>query len=208
MTQATLKNACMIVLILLAGIALNPTWAGGDHHEAKIKIIGDDFELDETDVSDLEIGESMSFYTDNGREVLILRQEDGFDISVDGESIALPRMSAGGHGGHSGVKVITKEIVCDSDGEECDHEFINIHEGGDFEVLHLAGEELDLNIEVLRELHCDADGECDHDVKVWHEGGDWDIDIDEESLIDISEGDGSKVIIIKRIKHSEGGEEI
>ena len=38
MSQYTLKNTCMIVMILLACIALNPTWAGGDNYQANIRI--------------------------------------------------------------------------------------------------------------------------------------------------------------------------
>lgn len=209
MTQSTLKNACMIVLILLAGIALSPTWAGGDQYEAKIKIVGEDFELDEADVSDLEVGESMSFYTDSGRDVLVVREENGFDISIDGESLDLPTLVHDDHhgGGFHGVKVITKEIVCDDD-EECDHDFINIHEGGDFEVLELLGEELALDIEVLRDFECSDEEECKHAVKIWHNSDGHDFEFNDESEFEFNDEDGKKVIIIKKRIHDHEGEEI
>ena len=207
MTQYTLKNACMIVMILLAGIALNPTWAGGENYQAKIKIIGDDFELDETDVSSLEVGESMTFYSDEGREILVTREDDGFDISIDGESLDLPRLVGGADGGHHGIKVIKKQFMCDSD-EECDHEFINIHEDTDMQLLHFAGDELALDIEVLHELHCDNEEDCDHAVKIWHDSGDMDFELEDSSVLDFTDEDGSNVIIIKRRLHGAEGEEI
>ncbi len=203
MMQYALKNACMIVMILLAGIALSPTWAGGDHHEAKIKIIGDDFELDETDISDLAVGESMTFYTDSGREVLVIREEDGLDISVDGESLDIPRMS----GGHHGVKVITREIVCDDDGE-CDHDFIHMGGESDIEFLHLEGEDLALDFEAIHDLHCDDEEICDHDVRIWHDGGDRDFELEDGSVFDFSDDHGNKVFIIKKVHHADEGEEI
>lgn len=209
MTQYTLKNACMIVMILLAGIALSPSWAGGENYQAKIKIIGDDFELDEFDVSGLGVGGSMSFYTNEGREVLVTREDDGFDISIDGESLDIPRFAGGAHlaGGHHGVKVITREFVCDSD-EECDHEFINIHEDADIHFLDIAGDELALDIEILHELQCDNVEECDHDVMIWREDGDWDSELEDGALLDFSEDDGHRVIIIKKRIHKDAGEEI
>ena len=203
MTQYTLKNACMIVLILLAGIALNPTWAGGDHHQVKIKIIGDDFELDETDISGLAVGESMTFYTDNGREVFVTREDGGFDISIDGESLDLPRLSNSYHG----IKVIHKEIICDGD-LECDHEFINIHAAGDFELLELMGEELALDIEIFQDFECGNEEECNHTVKIWHSEDGELMELLEHGNFEGLHGDGKEIIIIKRQIHAEAGEEI
>ena len=209
MTQYTLKNACMAVLILLAGIALSPTWAGGDNYEAKIKIIGDDFELDEADVSNLEPGESMSFYTDSGREVLVVREDDGFDISIDGESLDLPSLAHGAHhgGGFHGVKIITKDFVCD-DEDECVHDFISIDDIGEIEVLDLLGEELALDFQVHQNVECDDTEDCSHNIKVLHYSEGQSFEFNKEVLSDFTSEDGSRVIIIKNQMHIEEGEEI
>lgn len=207
MTQYTLKNACMIVMILLAGIALSPSWAGGENYQAKIMIIGEDFELDEMDVSGLGLGESMSFYTDEGREVLVTREDDGFDISIDGESLDIPRFAGGTHGGYHGVKIITRELVCDSD-QECDHDFISIHDGAEIQMLHMDGGELALEIEMLHELQCDSEEQCGHAINIWQDSHDWDFDMEDGAEFDFSEADGHRVIIIKKRLHEDAGEEI
>lgn len=84
--------ACL--LILFAGVAL----AGdgdeeGDiviHERHHIKLKLDD-DMDLIEIEDLEIGESRQFFTDEGKEVVVTRSDDGVEITVDGEEIDLPK---------------------------------------------------------------------------------------------------------------------
>ena len=58
-----------------------------DSHTAKIVIAGDgDTEIFEVD-GELEVGESRQFFTESGKEIVITRTDEGFDMTIDGESL-------------------------------------------------------------------------------------------------------------------------
>ncbi|MEM1178573.1 MAG: hypothetical protein AAGM22_09525 [Acidobacteriota bacterium] len=88
----------------IAAAVFAPTIYGGDDDETKsshrahviVKTSGnsDSFMVDG---DDLEIGESRQFFTEDGEEVVVLRTESGFEISVDGEDVL---------NGDSGVNVV------------------------------------------------------------------------------------------------------
>lgn len=60
----------------------------------EIKIITDgDAEAIDLDIADLEVGETRQMFTESGKEVVITRTEEGYEIDVDGEEIEI-----GGHG--------------------------------------------------------------------------------------------------------------
>ncbi len=45
----------------------------------------DDFNLHETDISELTIGESQTIGTDSGKVIDLLRTADGVEVYIDGE---------------------------------------------------------------------------------------------------------------------------
>lgn len=49
----------------------------------------------ELDLSDLEVGESRSAWTESGKEIVATRTEDGHVLTLDGEEIDLPRIDRG-----------------------------------------------------------------------------------------------------------------
>lgn len=99
----------------------------------------DDFELAETDISDLEIGDSETIYTDSGRTIDLLRTEDGVEIYVDGELIDLSHHGAKSlHGGHN---LVHKRMVLDCDLEEDCEDLAWISEDGEIDVESLHGED-------------------------------------------------------------------
>jgi hypothetical protein len=121
-TENMNRNA---ILFLVAGggalaLGLSPAWllAGGDteaDHEEKIVVAlkTDGFELEETDLSDLAVGDAHTIHTGSGKTVDLLRTEDGIEVYVDGELMT-------SHGGdHSQHRIVHKhvEIVCDDTGE-------------------------------------------------------------------------------------------
>ena len=81
----------------------------------------DDFELTETDISTLAIGEAQTFETESGRIIDVLRTADGAEVYVDGE---LLEMNLDDHDLHQ-KHVIKRhvEIECDSE-EDCDEEML------------------------------------------------------------------------------------
>ena len=96
--------------------ALAPGLAMANSIEKRvIAIKTNDFELSETDVSDLAVGEAETIVTEDGKTVDILRTAEGLEIYVDGE---LLDMSFGeSHGTHRMHK--RKVITCDGAEGDC-----------------------------------------------------------------------------------------
>jgi len=94
----------------------------------------DNYELLETDVSSLAVGEAQTIETDTGKIIDILRTVDGVEIYVDGELLEMDLDHEDLHEGHMVEKHV--EIICDSE-EECDrHVLITDGENFDLEELH------------------------------------------------------------------------
>lgn len=92
----------------------------------------DDFELHETDISDLAVGEAETVFTESGKTIDLLRTAEGVEIYVDGELLDTgPGGLEGVHGEH---KLLHKhvEIICDDD-EECE-EVVHIEEDFDIDL--------------------------------------------------------------------------
>jgi len=179
----------------LAAIALLA--AGNIQADTEEKMIialkTDDFEMTETDVSSLAIGESQMIETDSGKVIDILRTADGVEIYVDGELLEMSFDSEGLHeeslhGDHMIKKHV--EIICDND-EECDKN-VFVMTGDD------SGENIVIHKEI--ELTCTAEEEGNDcsDKMVWVSDGE-EIDLKElhEMHMD-GEGEGHKVIMIKK----------
>jgi hypothetical protein len=102
----------------------------------------DTFELAETDISALAVGESQTIETDSGRIIDILRTADGAEIYVDGELLEMNFDQESLHEHHMIRKQV--EVICDGD-DECDKV-----------ILISDGEDIDL--EELHEMHEGGDG--------------------------------------------------
>jgi hypothetical protein len=92
--------AVMILTISAASLS-----AGED--KMVIALTTDDFELAETDVSDLGIGDSETIYTESGKTIDLLRTADGIEIYVDGELLELGSLHGEGH--HEKVIIIKEK---------------------------------------------------------------------------------------------------
>ena len=135
-------------IFALAAIALLATGNVQADSEEKmiIALKTDDFEMTETDVSALAVGESQTIETDSGKVIDILRTADGAEIYVDGELLEMDFAKEGLHKDHMMQKHV--EIVCDSD-EECDEN-----------VFVLAGDDADLEqLHEMHEIHMEGEGE-------------------------------------------------
>ena len=155
----------VVALLTLSGAGFA---SGGDDpnivEETKmvIKLITDDFELAETDISDLEIGDLETIVTDSGRVIDLLRTEDTVEVYVDGELLDIGLHSDHHVAVHKNVEVICgqegeyEEWVVVSDGEECSFDLDALHSEGHGAVI-IHGDDVDLDFE-------DFDGE--HETKV------------------------------------------
>ena len=96
--------------------------------KAVIAISGDDYTLEETDVSHLGVGESEIIETESGKVIEILREDTGFTIFVDGEMLPKPPEAP------AMAMHISKEVVCDDTGE-CSEEVHVLKDGEELEGL-------------------------------------------------------------------------
>ena len=86
----------------------------------------DDFELAETDISDLEIGDAETIYTERGKTIDLLRSAEGIEIYVDGELLEMGLHDEEGHHEAHHIVHMDVEVECESD-EECEHEMGSLH---------------------------------------------------------------------------------
>jgi len=130
-------------IFTLAALALLSTTSVQAASEDKIVIAlkTDSFELTETDISTLAIGESQTIETDSGTVIDLLRTADGAEIYVDGELLDIDFEGESLHEDHMIRKHV--EVICDSD-DECE-EMVWASDGEDFELdelheMHMQGE--------------------------------------------------------------------
>lgn len=129
-----------------------PALAGDVGHDAHVEkmvvaLATDDFELAETDVSHLAVGEVETIHTESGQIIDILRTGDGLEIYVDGELV-----DAGGPGLHEERRVVQKrvEVICDGDEVDCE-EMVWTSDGEDLDLDALHGEDHESKVIVIRE---------------------------------------------------------
>lgn len=201
-----------IILLLVTGIFVLSTsslLAGEDVEkiveEKYIVVLStDDFELEETDLSHLAVGDAETILTESGKTVDLLRTEDGIEIYIDGELLDIGMGDVELHGSHKIIHTDV-EIICDED-EECE-ENIWISEDGDIdlEALHASGDHKVIMI------HEDSEhGEMDVDVEVLHEGHETAHKVIKikhgepgDDMGELHEAHGEKIIIIKKTTEDE-----
>lgn len=116
----------ILVPILAAGLlaGLSPLALAGDAESEEVRVEKrvialktDDFELQETDVSHLAVGDAETIVTDDGRTIDILRTAEGVEVYLDGELVA-PAVHDDGamHGDHE-VMHKRVEVHCGDEGE-------------------------------------------------------------------------------------------
>ena len=160
----------------------------------------DDFQLAETDISTLAIGEAQTIETNSGKIIDILRTNDGAEIYVDGELLEMNFKHEGLHEEHIMNKHV--EIVCDN-GEECDEDiFIINHDEDEASGWATAdGEHVVIHREV--EVTCNDNDEgdhCSHQMVLISD----DEDIDLERLHEEhGSGEGHKLFVIKKVQVTE-----
>ena len=177
-----MKPALTRPLIALGATLLaTPVCAGESLHSTHvIKIATGDAEVIEADMSDLGVGESLSFTTDSGRIVDVLRGADGIELFLDGELI-----DAGAPSAHDNDRLALHEkviIACSDDDDACS------------EAMHrIEGSDSDINVFVARhdiEVVCDATDDCDQTVWIESDG--------EHDLETLHESGHHKVIVIRK----------
>ena len=191
-----MKHYLKPIFILTSMALLTATSVQADTEEKMvIALKTDHFELAETDISALAIGEAKTIETESGKVIDILRTTDGAEIYIDGELLEMNFYDEDPHDEH----VIRKhvEVICE-EGDDCNKHQV-IHAEGDTDISEWMieeGENIIIHKEI--ELSCtdDEDGTSCSDNMVWISDGE---EIDMEELHKShADGEGHKVIVIKR----------
>ena len=133
--------ALVTVLLAITGLAVAHE---GDGHKMKVVLGGD---ADTFELGELEVGETRQFFTESGKEVVITRSEDGYEVNVDGKEI---NILSPGHHSASFVKI-------DRDSGDGEATF-------DVMVKGFTGSHGDDNVFIVKG---EGDGEGEHSY-VWH----------------------------------------
>lgn len=105
----------------------------------------DDFELTETDISTMAVGEAQTIVSQSGKIIDILRTSEGAEVYVDGELLEMHLDDENLHQEHIVEKHV--EIECET-GEECEETvFILADDGGE------ASESVMIDLHKLHEEH-------------------------------------------------------
>ena len=191
------KIGINLLVILTAFLCAGFTFAG-DKQKMVIELKTNDFEMAETDISDLAIGESETIVTESGKTIDLLRTAEGVEVYVDGELLETPDMNnmelhGEGHGEMHKLVIIECEVDDASDLEaECGEDMVFISDGDfDMDMLH---EETGNRKVIVKRIHSDCaseeEGDCE-DQQVWISDGE---DFDMSELHEV--GEGHKVIEI------------
>lgn len=81
--------ALVTALLAVAGLSFAHE---GESHQMKIVVGGD---ADTFEIGELEVGETRQLFTESGKEVVITRNESGYEVNVDGKEINI--VSPGHH---------------------------------------------------------------------------------------------------------------
>jgi hypothetical protein len=193
--ELQMKNQSMLFLVFaavaLANLAIASAGEESTTHQHKtvIALQTDDFEIAETDISDLQVGESETIVTDSGKVIDLLRTEDGVEIYVDGELLEMTfGDEAGIHGDH-GTLHKRVQIICESE-DDCE-ESVWVSEMNDLESLSGADGEHQVIRKTIK-VECEGEDDCSKH-NIWIGSGD---DIDIEALHEHGAAQG--IVMIKR----------
>ena len=130
-----------IILLTVTIFAFNAASLSAGEEKMVIALKTDGFELAETDISNLEIGDAETIYTESGKTIDLLRTAGGVEIYVDGE--LLETGLNGEEGIHEGHHIVHRQVEVDCDPEEdCD---------ADFELESLHGEDHHKKVIIITE---------------------------------------------------------
>ena len=120
------KIGWLVSLAVATLVAAGLSFAAGPEvqqkvqHKIQLELLVDD-DLIDIAAEELEVGEMRQLFTDSGKEVLLSRTDEGYEVEIDGEKIDLPalhRLHARGDGHGGSAKVFVQRRCADCDDEE------------------------------------------------------------------------------------------
>jgi hypothetical protein len=185
-----LAAALILALVCATSVSAGDTTEKKIEKRTVIALKTDDFEMTETDISDLEVGESETIVTESGKTIDLLRTAESVEIYVDGELLELGFDGGAGEHNEHGTAHKKVKVICD-DNENCEKE-VWILDGEDHDIESLHGEEGGHRI--IRkhiEIECTDGEDCeDFDFESIHEHG------DAHEVIMIHQGEGESDVRI------------
>lgn len=181
----------LTMLVLLAATSVQAV----AEEKMIIALKTDGFELTETDISSLAVGESQTIETDSGKVIDIIRTAAGAEIYVDGELLLTNLDSEGLH-----KKLMIKkhvQIICGSD-EGCDKHVFILDDGDDINLDWVTddGDHVFIHKEIKLSCTDEEEGTNCGDKMVWISEGE-DMDLDGLHEMHLS-GEGHKIIVIRK----------
>lgn len=181
----------LTMLVLLAATSVQAV----AEEKMIIALKTDGFELTETDISSLAVGESQTIETDSGKVIDIIRTAAGAEIYVDGELLLTNLDSEGLH-----KKLMIKkhvQIICGSD-EGCDKHVFILDDGDDINLDWVTddGDHVFIHKEIKLSCTDEEEGTSCGDKMVWISEGE-DMDLDGLHEMHLS-GEGHKIIVIRK----------
>lgn len=181
----------LTMLVLLAATSVQAV----AEEKMIIALKTDGFELTETDISSLAVGESQTIETDSGKVIDIIRTAAGAEIYVDGELLLTNLDSEGLH-----KKLMIKkhvQIICGSD-EGCDKHVFILDNGDDINLDWVTddGDHVFIHKEIKLSCTDEEEGTNCGDKMVWISEGE-DMDLDGLHEMHLS-GEGHKIIVIRK----------
>jgi hypothetical protein len=197
-----MKHGLKLIFALATTAVMVTTFVQADNEEkVVIALKTDHFELNETDISSLAIGEAKTIETESGKVIDLLRTAEGAEVYIDGELLEMNFDKGGLHEGHMIRKHV--EVICE-EGEDCDRHVV-IHESVDGEIqewIQEEGQSIIIHKEI--ELSCTDDDEgagCSDNLVWMSDEEEHDI---EELHREHADGNIHKVIVIKQKIDKEG----
>lgn len=181
----------LTMLVLLAATSVQAV----AEEKMIIALKTDGFELTETDISSLAVGESQTIETDSGKVIDIIRTAAGAEIYVDGELLLTNLDSEGLHKKHMIKKHV--QIICGSD-EGCDKHVFILDDGDDINLDWVTddGDHVFIHKEIKLSCTDEEEGTSCGDKMVWISEGE-DMDLDGLHEMHLS-GEGHKIIVIRK----------
>lgn len=181
----------LTMLVLLAATSVQAV----AEEKMIIALKTDGFELTETDISSLAVGESQTIETDSGKVIDIIRTAAGAEIYVDGELLLTNLDSEGLHKKHMIKKHV--QIICGSD-EGCDKHVFILDDGDDINLDWVTddGDHVFIHKEIKLSCTDEEEGTNCGDKMVWISEGE-DMDLDGLHEMHLS-GEGHKIIVIRK----------
>ena len=118
MTRKIILGLAALLLLVAAGARSAEEGKAVDKKRV-VALKTDDFELQETDISHLGIGDAETVVTDSGKTIDLLRTADGLEVYVDGELLEPGLHDDGAVDVHHGMIHKRVEVYCDDD-EACE----------------------------------------------------------------------------------------